>query len=292
MNHRVAVAASLVLVIAGAGIGVANAAPSHAPRAITLTVQMTYYDGHLDAIVNTDSSSRAQARTMGINYAPGLRYLKPTKFPKIYTVVGSAASGQATIMGSEPGESSYSPIWQEVAVKWSAGATPVLLTSDTQIDDLSAMNQLTQTPTDVLLNAPVIATDVTAGTNVPAPTPFKTFYDGHKDGMLATDISVETLAMQQHINFSPVLATVNPKKEPEIYIVRGKAASGQLMILGSQPGEAGYSPLWVETFVHWVHGASPKVIKSDTQIDKLEGKGLLKERGSTIILNCPVTSVG
>jgi hypothetical protein len=41
-----------------------------------------------------------------------------------------------------------------------------------------------------------------------------------------------------------------------------------------------------------VHGATPTVIKRDTQIDKLVGKGLLKERGSTIILNCPVTSVG
>jgi len=292
MNNRVAVAASLVLSIVGAGIGIANAAPSHAGRGMTLTVKMTYYDDHLDALVNTDSSSRAQARAMGINYAPGLGYLKPTKFPKIYTVMGSAASGQLTIMGSEPGESSYSPIWQEVAVRWSADATPVLLTSDTQIDDLSAMNQLTQTTTTVLLNAPVIATNVAAGSVAPPPTPFMTFYDGHKDGMLATDISVEALAMQQQINFSPVLATVNPKKEPEIYIVRGKAASGQLMILGSQPGEAGYSPLWVETFVHWVHGATPTVIKSDTQIDKLEGKGLLKERGSTIILNCPVTSVG
>jgi hypothetical protein len=281
MNHRVGVAASLVLAIVGAGIGVANAAPSHARRGITLTVQMTYYDDHLDALVNTDSSSQAQAQSMGINYAPGLGYLKPKKFPNIYTVAGTAASGQLTIMGSQPGESSYSPIWQEVSVRWNTGVTPVLL-----------MSQLTQTPTGVLLNAPVIATNVTAGASVPAPTPFQTFYDGHKDGMLATDISVQALATQQHINFSPVLAGVNSKKEPEIYIVRGKAASGQLMILGSQPGESNYSPLWVETFVHWVHGATPRVIKSDTQINKLEGKGLLKERGSMIILNCPVTSVG
>ena len=93
-------------------------------------------------------------------------------------------------------------------------------------------------------------------------------------------------------DYIPALAKVNPKKLPEIYIVRGKAAKGQLMILGSQPGESNYSPLWVETFVHWVHGAKPLVIKSDTQINKLEGKGMLKERGSSIILNCPVTSVG
>lgn len=292
MNHRVGVAAGLVLVVVGAGIGVANAAPSHPRSGVNLVVAMTYYDNHLDALVNTDSSSKAQARTMGINYAPGLGYLKAKKFPDIYTVEGTAATGQLTVMGSEPGESSYSPIWQEVSVTWNAGVTPVLLTSDTQIDDLASMNQLTETDTGVLLNAPVIAVDVAPGATVPAPTPFQTYYDGHKDGMLATDISVQALAAQQHINFSPVLAKVNPKKAPEIYIVTGKASKGQLMILGSEPGESNYSPLWVETFVHWVKGVKPRVIKSDTQIDKLEGRGMLKERGSTIILDCPVTSVG
>ncbi len=290
--NRAGVAAGLVLAIVGAGIGVARATPTHAHRGITLAVAMTYYDDHVDALVNTDSSSKAEAKAMGINYAPGLGLLKPKMFPNIYNVVGPAATGQLPVMGSQPGESSYSPIWREVTVMWNTGVTPVLLKSDTQIDDLASMSQLTKTDTSVLLNAPVIAVDVAAGATVPAPKPFKTFYDGHKDGMLATDISVKALATQQHINFSPVLAKVNPKKLPEIYIVRGKAAKGQLMILGSQPGESNYSPLWVETFVHWVHGAKPLVIKSDTQINKLEGKGMLKERGSSIILNCPVTSVG
>lgn len=44
--------------------------------------------------------------------------------------------------------------------------------------------------------------------------------------------------------------------------------------------------------IYWVHSAKPVVIKSDTQIDKLIGKGLLKETKTPNILDCPVTSVG
>jgi len=253
---------------------------------------MGYYDDHLDAFVSTDSSSKAEARAMHINYAPGLASLKPARFPKIYMVHGTAAPGQLTVLGSQPGETDYSPIWHEVMVTWSQGVTPTLLTSDTQIEQLATMNELQAMPTSVLINCPVIATEVPQGTTVAPPKAFMTFYDGHKDGMLATDVSNRAQATAEHINYSPVLAKLNANRSPELYIVKGRAAMGQLMILGSQPGETNYSPLWHEVNIYWVHGVTPRLIKSDTQIDKLEAKGLLKERSTAIILNCPVTSVG
>ena len=288
MLHRLTIMLGLVVALVGASFAVANGAPAGRRSPATPSVQMGYYDGHLDAYVSTDASTRAVATEMNVQYSPNLVAIKLKRLPSIYMVTGTAASGQLAIFGSEPGESTYSPIWRDVEVTWESGATPVLLTSDTQIDQLAAAGQLTEMRTKVRVNCPVIAVDVAAGSTVAALPVFQTFYDGHEDGMLATDVSTEAKATAAHINYSPVLATLDPELFPEIYIVRGAMATGQLNVLGSEPGEANYSPLWRETIVHWRRGVTPTVIKSDTQIDRLVAAGKVFERGTTVVLNCPV----
>jgi len=119
---------------------------------------------------------------------------------------------------------------------------------------------------------------------------FRGYYDGHKDTYLNTDVSSRTEAKAMHINFSPVLAKV--KGLPEIYLVEGRAAPGQLAIFGSEPGEPSYSPLWSETILRWKAGAKPVLITSDTQIDKIEKTGALTERDAHVVLNCPIVKVG
>ena len=61
---------------------------------------------------------------------------------------------------------------------------------------------------------------------------------------------------------------------------------------GSEPGEPNYSPLWDETLLTWKAGATPVVIKSDTQVNALEKKGVLKERDGGAVLNCPIIKIG
>src|SRR5712691_5318309 len=119
---------------------------------------------------------------------------------------------------------------------------------------------------------------------------FQGYYDGHKDTYLNTDVSSKSEAKAMHINYSARLASI--KGLPEIYLVQGKAAPGQLAIFGSEPGEANYSPLWSETILTWKPGAKPVLITSDTQIDKLEKKGGLTERDAHVVLNCPIIKVG
>jgi hypothetical protein len=70
------------------------------------------------------------------------------------------------------------------------------------------------------------------------------------------------------------------------------AASGQLAVFGSEPGEPSYSPIWKETILTWRPSATPVLITSDTQVDRLEKKGVLSERGTSIRLNCPIVKVG
>lgn len=119
---------------------------------------------------------------------------------------------------------------------------------------------------------------------------FRGYYDGHKDTYLNTDVSSKADAKAMHINFSAKIGKV--KGLPEIYLVEGRAATGQLAIFGSEPGEPDYSPLWSETILTWKAGATPVVIKSDTQINKIEKTGKLTERDAHVVLNCPIIKVG
>src|SRR5262249_32032468 len=97
-------------------------------------------------------------------------------------------------------------------------------------------------------------------------------------------------AKSMHINYSALLAKV--KGLPEIYLVEGRVATGQLAVFGSEPGEANYSPLWSEALLTWEASATPVVSKSDTQIDALAKKGVRSERAAPGVLNCPIIRVG
>jgi hypothetical protein len=121
---------------------------------------------------------------------------------------------------------------------------------------------------------------------------FQGYYDGHKDTYLNTDVSDKAEAKAMHVNYAPVLKTVPLRSAPEIYLVQGKAAAGQLAVFGSEPGEASYSPIWKETILTWKSSAKPVLITSDTQVDKLEKKHTLSERATSIRLNCPIIKVG
>ena len=119
---------------------------------------------------------------------------------------------------------------------------------------------------------------------------FQGYYDGHKDTYLNTDVSSKADAAMMHINYSAIIGKV--KNLPEIYLVQGRAAPGQLAVFGSQPGEASYSPLWSETILTWKAGSKPVLITSDSQINKLEKTSGLSERPGNVVLNCPIIKVG
>jgi hypothetical protein len=120
---------------------------------------------------------------------------------------------------------------------------------------------------------------------------FHGYYDGHKDTYLNTDASDQAEAKAMHINYAPVLKAVPLVSAPEMYLVQGKAAAGQLAVFGSEPGEKTYSPIWKETILTWKASATAALITSDTQIDRLEKKGVLTERATSIRLNCPIVKM-
>ena len=113
-----------------------------------------YYDGHKDTYLLTDVSSKAQASAWHINYSQELAAIKG--IPPQYFVKGAAAQGQLAVFGSEPGESDYNPLWEEIFVTWKAGAKPVLLVKDDQIKALAKAGKLTMSDGHVVLNAPIV----------------------------------------------------------------------------------------------------------------------------------------
>ena len=119
----------------------------------SLALYQGYYDGHKDGYVITDTSSKSQAAAWKINYSPALKSVKGA--PRQFFVQGDAAPGQIAVFGSEPGESDYNPLWDEIFVKWKASATPVLLVRDNQIDSLAKAGKLTETDAHIVLNAPI-----------------------------------------------------------------------------------------------------------------------------------------
>jgi hypothetical protein len=119
----------------------------------TFSVYKGYYDGHKDGYVITDVSSKSQASAWHVNFAPVLKGAKGA--PPQYFVTGRAAAGQIAVFGSEPGEPSYNPLWDELLVTWKAGVTPVLLIKDDQITSLQKAGKLTVTDPHIVLNAPI-----------------------------------------------------------------------------------------------------------------------------------------
>ena len=112
-----------------------------------------YYDGHKDTFLVTDVSNKTQATALKVNFSRAIGTMKGA--PAQYFVKGTAAKGQLSVFGSEPGESDYDPLWEEFFVTWKPGVTPVLLVKDDQIKALAKSKKLTLRDAHIVLNAPI-----------------------------------------------------------------------------------------------------------------------------------------
>ena len=126
-----------------------------APSSHSLAGYVGYYDGHKDSYLITDVSSKTQAHALRVNYSAALAAVKGA--PRQFFVIGRAAPGQLAVFGSQPGESDYNPLWEEIFVAWKPGVTPVLLVRDNQIDALAKAGKLIETDEHLVLNAPITA---------------------------------------------------------------------------------------------------------------------------------------
>jgi hypothetical protein len=139
-------------IAAAAGAGLPNIG---SPKMAAQPVYKGYYDHHIDTYLITDVSDKAQAKALHVNFSAELKTVKG--LPLQYFVKGRAAAGQLTVFGSEPGESDYNPLWEEVWVTWKPGVKPVLLGRDDQINGLAKKGKLTVKDAKIVLNAPILS---------------------------------------------------------------------------------------------------------------------------------------
>ncbi len=122
---------------------------------LSMTVWTGYYDDHKVTYISTDTSSKAEAARDHINYSAALaKSVANAKL--IYLVTNGAYANHGAVFGSEPGESDYTPLWQEVVVTWKNPSKAVALGSDNQINSLVKKGQLTLKMTGTVLNCPII----------------------------------------------------------------------------------------------------------------------------------------
>jgi hypothetical protein len=156
VRTSILIAAAVVLVAAGAAVASSGAGLPNigTPTMTAQHVYKGYYDHHLDTYLLTDVSNKAQAKAMHINFSAEIGAVKG--LPAQYFVKGRAAKGQLTIFGSEPGESDYNPLWEEMWITWKPGVKPVLLGQDDQIKSLAKAGKLTVKDAHIVLNAPIL----------------------------------------------------------------------------------------------------------------------------------------
>jgi len=145
------VAAATAAIALAAGNGLPHIGT---PKMKTEAVYKGYYDAHVDTYMLDDTSNKAQATADHMNYSAAIGTING--LPEQYFVKGRAANGQITVFGSEPGETDYNPLWDEVWVTWKAGVKPVLLKSDNQINSLKSKGKLTVQDAGIVLNAPIL----------------------------------------------------------------------------------------------------------------------------------------
>jgi hypothetical protein len=145
----VAAAAAIAAASTGGLPNIGNAKMTAEP------VYKGYYDHHIDTYLITDVSSKSQAKALHVNYSAELKGQKG--LPEQYFVRGRAARGQLTIFGSQPGETDYNPLWEEVWLTWKKGVKPVLIGQDDQIHALEKKGELTEQDAHIVLNAPILA---------------------------------------------------------------------------------------------------------------------------------------
>lgn len=121
----------------------------------SMQVWTGYYDFHKVLYTWTDSSNKAEAMSAHINYAPGLAKALPDAVA-MYIVVNGKFASRGPVFATWPGDSDYTPLWQEVFVTWKNAGTAVFLGKDDQINDLAKKGLLTLKMTKTVVNSSII----------------------------------------------------------------------------------------------------------------------------------------
>jgi hypothetical protein len=129
-----------------------------------LPLHICYYNGGKSFYLAIDASDQAVAKSFGANYVPQLaNVLTDTQnraFDNIYVVTNfkqfNVLPSSPNPVGPNNADQTYTPLWQLTQVTWKT--TPRVLRSEAEILAAQSNGQLTVTPTNIVINCPVVYT--------------------------------------------------------------------------------------------------------------------------------------
>ena len=135
------------------------------------------YDGKDILLITTEVSDKAMKDQIGnftgypVNYDPKLTKSQDIGNLWIFKngVNGPGFMGfQASVVDSIPGDPGYTPLWKVSIVEWKTGITPTILGSDDAIAGAQTKGQITITPTNVVVNCPILQWGGNKDNTIPA----------------------------------------------------------------------------------------------------------------------------
>ena len=138
------------------------------------------YDGKAILLITTEVSDKAMKDQIGnftgfpVNYDANLT--KITQGIGNLWIFKNGVKGpgfmgfQASVVDSIPGDPAYTPLWKVSIVEWktNSGITPTILGSDDAIAAAQTKGQITITPTNVIVNCPILQWGGNKDNTIPA----------------------------------------------------------------------------------------------------------------------------
>jgi hypothetical protein len=136
------------------------------------------YDGKDILLITTEVSDKAMKDQIGnftgfpVNYDANLTKISEGIANLWIFKNGVKGSGfigfQASVVDSIPGDPGYTPLWKVSIAEWKTGVTPTILGSDDAIAAAQTKGQITVTPTNVVVNCPILQWGGNKDNTIPA----------------------------------------------------------------------------------------------------------------------------
>jgi hypothetical protein len=270
--------------------------------------------------IRTDASEESFSRASGLVWAPKLAALDDAARAGELFQFADGATGQASVMSSEPGRPDYTPAWRVRVVRWRAA--PTVLRSRGEIAEAERAGRVEVERSGVVVNAPVVAWPggalpvddaleeyLGAGQLVEPPdtrmrrVTFKLHECFPGSRYIATDTALGAMADGMSIAHSPRLQRASAARATgrTNVFMNGVAGSGpmgfQHSVFDSRAGDPRWSPYWDHMTYEWL-GNDARVLETESEIHAARDAGRLREYpgtpdtgGRTFTVNCPVPVV-
>jgi hypothetical protein len=301
---------------------------------LDIPLVMGYADGNEVFYITTEASHEEVADHLSeligfrVVYTPALKNTPEDALANIYEftngVAGSGPLGfQPNVADSQPGDPEYSPAWAVQHVTWADESIARELTSEDQIMEALASDQLTIEETGVIVNCPFIqweggALPVRENPELADDTPYGggqvleidtenmvvTFVahrgfgpDGSTIYYIATDASAPEVAeMLGVVHVEKIGKTLVSSASSDLYVftngITGSGPAGFQASIGStQEGDEFYSPFWRIQMATWADAEAAPFLTTTAEITEAASNEELSTALGGFIVNCPFVEV-